>query len=315
MTDQPIELPLPSNIEYCHVQMFIMKAVGDGEDEGHEPDGVAYAGARVKLKAQPSYVRNATAIPRPAIIALTEINCEVDSGGVLRYRDRDTGALSTLDGVLIIAGNSAATNPTMWPYDVTIDHPSTDLFIEFSFMAEAGKTIDLATVIPVPASPGVEVERWLEAINTVHTARDQIVETMQGIGQLYYSVIEQNEQAQAAADRAVVNVNPATSWTGAVALSSEAAKNKVHHATLTGNVALTLPAGEGGVSYGCTLVLTQDASATPRTLSVAGTGVRKQWNQEPILSTRAGAVDVVSLFWDGMFWNVAVAMMSLGANP
>ncbi|WP_293782629.1 hypothetical protein [uncultured Aeromicrobium sp.] len=112
----------------------------------------------------------------------------------------------------------------------------------------------------------------------------------------------------AARDEAVPPVITGLSWAGAVDLS-EHTSPAVLHATLTGNVTVTLPTPPGARGYTITLVLTQDATGG-RTISFPGAALAYA---VPITLTAAPhAVDVIHLMWTGVQWVVLPAAMSIG---
>lgn len=74
--------------------------------------------------------------------------------------------------------------------------------------------------------------------------------------------------------------------------------------TLTGNVTqITLPNPGNSKSYTISVVFVQDATGSR---TVAFTGETAAYGVAPVLSTAAGAVDLVHFFWDGTRWWVLV---------
>lgn len=103
-------------------------------------------------------------------------------------------------------------------------------------------------------------------------------------------------------------VSTGLSWTGAVDLTTLAVTARTIHATLTGNVTLTLPTPDPTLSFTVSLVLTQDATGS-RTLTPPASCL-SAYGVDPTLSTAGGAKDLVHLMWTGVQW---VAIMGAPA--
>ncbi|MFB9621372.1 hypothetical protein [Brooklawnia cerclae] len=107
------------------------------------------------------------------------------------------------------------------------------------------------------------------------------------------------------------------SWSGPVALDAvtgAARTGCVLHATLTGNVVLTLPTLAAGTpAFTVEVNATQDGTGG-RTLTVQGAMVSYGASAAPVLSSAAGAIDKWMLEWDGVRWWVLVSGQA-GAVP
>lgn len=161
-------MALPANVGYCSVTGRFIRAVLDGVDAGRDPDGIPVAGLQIVFTADlsPAIVRNPTSSPPVAIIidpivAATDVNgILVDSAGVA--------------GITLVASDDPDLDPTGWTYTVTIQGPNLPK-ITTRFVAPAGGTIDLATVVPVPASPGATLLAWQTAAEQTIAARNEVV--------------------------------------------------------------------------------------------------------------------------------------------
>lgn len=94
-------------------------------------------------------------------------------------------------------------------------------------------------------------------------------------------------------------VQTAETWTGAVNLlaSSLGATRTV---TLSGNVTLSITSGAATRAGTITLFVVQGSGGSK--LITWPTGMRWHQGTKPTLSTAAGAVDVITLFWNGNYW-------------
>ena len=159
-------MPLPSNVSYCTVTGRFLSAVGDGPDAGQEPDGTPVAGLKVTFSTSlnPPVVKNATEL---VSIVITDIVCATDSGGFLLGPDGT-------QGVMLVASDDPDLDPHGWTWRVTVEGANFPR-IQTSFVAPSGGAVDLATVIPVPPSPGTQIAQWTAAATTATAARDEAV--------------------------------------------------------------------------------------------------------------------------------------------
>jgi len=141
-------MALPANLSFCTVTGRFIRAIGDTDDEGSEPDGVPIEGLTVKFTASTNVVRVPEADP-PAIVILDPIICATDSDGVLVDPDGNAG-------LTLVATDDEDMTPYGWTYKVEISGPSFPS-ISFNFNAPSGATVDLATAVPVAASGGTGI--------------------------------------------------------------------------------------------------------------------------------------------------------------
>lgn len=96
--------------------------------------------------------------------------------------------------------------------------------------------------------------------------------------------------------------------TGTVSLAS-ITKTAVIQCRLVGNVTISSLPPSPIAGQTLTLVLTQDTTGS-RTLTLPAS-VKKAYGLSPVLSTAAGAIDILHLFWDGVSWHVFVAGLGM----
>ena len=160
---------LPANVSFTTITGRFIRAVTDGVDVGREPDGVPIPGLTITLTASVPFARNVTASP-PVTIIFEPIVCSTNTDGVLVGSDGQPG-------VMIVASNDPDLEPhDDWTWDVTITGPGTFRRIQFSFVAPSGATLDLTTLIPVPARPGTDIPAWQAVVGQVTDALEGAVE-------------------------------------------------------------------------------------------------------------------------------------------
>lgn len=174
--------------------------------------------------ASVSRVVNRTAVP-PVSIILDPVVCTTNENGVLVDPQ---GA----EGVWLLASSDEDVDPHGWTWTVTISSTTITRF-STTFSLDPGQTVDLATLIPVPSSPGSQLAAWqavvaditggtdgLEALvdqaaasagvaqaaaSTASTARDQAQEARSGAESAAAS-------AGAARDQAATSATTLNTW-------------------------------------------------------------------------------------------------------
>lgn len=162
---------LPSNMGTCLIVGKFIRAVVDTADADRDPDGLPIEDVSVTFTASVATVRNLSASP-PLTVVLDPIVCTTDATGTLIGPD---GA----PGIRLVASNDPDLDPTGWTYKVRMVAPTMPL-LEFSFVAPEGGTVDLSTLVPVPASPGAELIAWQEAVAAAEAARDAAIAAAEG---------------------------------------------------------------------------------------------------------------------------------------
>lgn len=162
-------MALPANVTYGTVVGTFLTAVADTPDDGdRDPQGVAATGLKFRFTADldPAIVRDGSSTP-PTMFALAAIDCTVGADGSLLGPD---GA----PGVKLVASTNTALDPNGWTWRVALSGTGFPN-LQFSFLLDPGATVDLATVLQVPSSPGGTLNAWLAAVTAAQAARDAAV--------------------------------------------------------------------------------------------------------------------------------------------
>lgn len=137
---------LPSNVTYCTVTGTFVQAVADGSDSDHNPDASPVVGAQITFTPSVNILRDATSpgtiiVPKAIVVTTNASGQIVDSQGNL--------------GVVLVATDDPNVAPLNWTWNVSTLIGS--IPISFDIAAPGGQSIDLASVMPIPTSPGVVV--------------------------------------------------------------------------------------------------------------------------------------------------------------
>jgi hypothetical protein len=151
---------LPSNVNFGTVTGRFMRAVADGMDADRDPDGEPIVGLQIMFQADlagSAVVRNATAAPSPVTILIDPVYATTDSEGYLVGTDGQRS-------IKLVATDDADLDPHGWTYRVTLSSPSYPR-LQFSFALPMDTTVDLTSVVPVPANPGEGIIAWQAAVD------------------------------------------------------------------------------------------------------------------------------------------------------
>lgn len=159
---------LPSIVSTFKVVGRLVRSVIDSSDIGQEPDVNPVSGARVIFTptVNPPIFRIPTVTP-PITVFQESIVATTDANGFLKAPD-DTSL-----GVVLPWGFDPDITPNGWGWSVRISGIGNFPERSFVIAGSSGGVVDLATVIPVPPSPGAELSQWQQVTNQVTTARDQ----------------------------------------------------------------------------------------------------------------------------------------------
>ncbi len=114
--------------------------------------------------------------------------------------------------------------------------------------------------------------------------------------------------AEAARDATEQSVTTGLSWSGTIDLSAVTGPQLLR-ATLTGNITgITLPTLSSARTVTITLILVQDMAGMH---TLATSGIQWSYGITPVLSTAAGAVDIIHLLWTGTNWMGLVGGMAM----
>ena len=149
----------------CRIDWRALSAVIDGTDPDRDPDAVPLAHLSVKFTA--GRTRIVTTSP-PETVFLHPIEWKTDEDGYLMSPDGQRG-------LYLIASDIDPENIWTWTVRIssTPKSPQQITAASYSFVAPSGGSIDLSTVIPVPAVPGRDLPAWQEAVSTTTAARDE----------------------------------------------------------------------------------------------------------------------------------------------
>ncbi|XP_068917829.1 uncharacterized protein [Tenebrio molitor] len=156
---------LPSNISYGTVVGRFIRAIADGADPDRDPDGVALDGLIIRFTPSATIFKNATAEGGPVTIVADPIAVTTNADGVVVGPDG-------LPGVRLVATDDPDLQPTGWTWSVSITGANAPS-IDFSFPLPSDATVDLTTLIPVPASPGESLDEWILAVTQAQAAASE----------------------------------------------------------------------------------------------------------------------------------------------
>lgn len=168
-------MALPANVNFCTVTGRFIRAVADSTDADRTPDGMPVSGLTVVFTASvnPPVVRN---VAESVTVVIDPITCTTDTSGVLLGPDGTPG-------VMLVASDDPDLDPHGWTWTATVSG-GTFPRISTTFIAPSDGTVDLATVIPIPPSPGAQISQWQAAVTTTITARDETVVLRDEVAQM-----------------------------------------------------------------------------------------------------------------------------------
>ena len=151
----------------CRIDWRALSAVIDGNDPDRDPDAVPLARLSVKFTA--GRTRIVTTSP-PETVFLHPIEWETDEDGYLVSPDGQRG-------LYLVASDIDPENVWTWTVRIssTPTSPHQITAVSYSFVAPSGGSIDLSTVIPVPAVPARDLPAWQEAVSTTLAAEAHVV--------------------------------------------------------------------------------------------------------------------------------------------
>lgn len=169
--------PLPGNVTHGIVQGRLLRVVQDTVfDEDRAPKGVPITDAKVTLTAAVAYVRVPAADPPLILWVDKPYECTTDAYGLLLGPDGQPD-------LELVASDGEYLFPSGWTYLVRVEAAGMKP-IEWNIVVPAGTVVDLATAIPVPANPGVEVARWVEATEIANAAVTRVLELRDEVADL-----------------------------------------------------------------------------------------------------------------------------------
>lgn len=97
----------------------------------------------------------------------------------------------------------------------------------------------------------------------------------------------------------ILTPNSELTWTGAVTMSGLISGPALLPATLTGNTTLNFTSPQTTKAFTVTVILTQGTGGSK---TLTATGVKWATGVPPVLSTAAGAIDILNFMWTGTTW-------------
>lgn len=160
---------LPSNVSFGTViGRFLVATADSPADPDRDPEGIGATDLAITFSAgiTPKIARDISASP-PVTFALADVSATVGADGTLLGPD---GA----PGVRLVASTNPNLDPSPWAWAVKIGS-ATFPTLTFSFTLDPGATVDLATVLQVPATPSQTLAQWLQAVSDAQAARDAAI--------------------------------------------------------------------------------------------------------------------------------------------
>ncbi len=163
----------PAEVSTFKVVGRFVRGVADSNDVGQAPDLLPISNVKVTFTPSlaPPIFKVASATP-PVTIYQESIVAVSDNNGYLKLQ------ADTELGVVLVNGFDPDIEPNGWTWDVKIEVGGNFPDRIFTIQGGNGLEIDLATVVPVPASPGEDLLPWVQAVNTVTLLRDEVNATV-----------------------------------------------------------------------------------------------------------------------------------------
>lgn len=155
-------MAIPANISTGRVTGQFVVGVVDGVDADDEPDFIPAQGS-ISFTASTPYLPNRTATPNPVTMLKTTIRAVLDDEGYLCTPNPQSPTIAGKRGVRLVATNDPDTGVEGWTWNATPNFTDvngtrlTDAIKTFDFALPSGSTVDLTTVVRVPASQGIGV--------------------------------------------------------------------------------------------------------------------------------------------------------------
>jgi hypothetical protein len=157
-------MALPANISTGRVTGQFIVGVADGADVDDEPDFIAASGT-VAFTASTPYLPNPTASPNPVTMLKTTILAVLDSEGYICTPSPSDPTVAGKRGIRLVATDDPDASVEGWTWKATPQFLNVngtvihDAIKTFDFALPSGATVDLTTVVKVPASQGIGTEQ------------------------------------------------------------------------------------------------------------------------------------------------------------
>lgn len=157
-------MALPANISTGRVTGQFIVGVADGVDADDEPDFIAARGT-IAFTASTPYLPNPTASPNPVTMLNTTILGVLDDEGYLCTPSPSNPSIAGRRGIRLVATDDPDASVEGWTWKATpklenVNGSSiADAIKTFDFALPSDSTVDLTTVVKVPASQGIGTEQ------------------------------------------------------------------------------------------------------------------------------------------------------------
>lgn len=172
--------PLPAGVQTTLITGRFMQVVVDNHDPDTKPEGVPLANLKISIipSVEGRIIRNTAA---GVSMVIEGFVATTDSDGHLGIRP--PGAPAFQRGMEIPSSDSSGITPKGWTYKVTVDETTGQRrrLAQFDIVAQADVPIDLTTVIPVPANPGVDLAEWERIVGDIERIYSDTVQVANGI--------------------------------------------------------------------------------------------------------------------------------------
>lgn len=315
----------PSQVQLFRLIGRLGRGMGDTIDTGGDADLAPLVGARIictpdlKVSDGGPVFKSTASSPPVTIFQETVLGTTNASGDIVSAMlDFDGKTFVPVDasqqGISLPFGGSPSIVPTGWTWTVTISVGGNFPDRVFSVYGSAGTSVDVTTMIPVPANPGTAVADWQATLTAAQTAAKQAGDALQATAT--GAALSGDNLVFTRRDGTTLNVgsvrgakgdkgdtgdttsttNIAWSVTGTVPASGPLTMS----VALDGSTSLSLADGVSGKSYTVTLVIKQSGSGG-RVVTWPAT-IKWPAGVKPVLSSAGAAIDVIHLFWSGGGW-------------
>lgn len=169
---------LPSSVGFLTVTGRLVLGMGDSVDPGNEPDMLPAAGTVTFTPNLPGTFP-LVSLADSLMIAPATVKAALDEAGNIvppsDGGDADPATGGTAGVFLVAPQQPTVLSNIDWTWTVSFAPATGQRWKPFSrsFTGKPGDVLDIATLIPVPASPGAELTAWQSAVAAALAARDQ----------------------------------------------------------------------------------------------------------------------------------------------
>lgn len=157
-------MAVPANFSTGRVTGQFIVGVVDGPDEDDEPDFIPASGV-IAFTASTPYLPHPSASPNPVTMLKTTILAVLNDEGYICTPDPDDHSRPGRPGIRLVATDDPGASVEGWTWNATPQFLNVngtvihDAIKTFNFALPGGSTVDLTTVVKVPASQGIGTEQ------------------------------------------------------------------------------------------------------------------------------------------------------------